>query len=255
LIDNWSTDGTVATVQHLLGDGIVGIERFPADGPRPHFAWKELLGRVEQLCGDGTIRADWFLHHDADEVRDSPWEGTSLREGFFRIDQDGYNCVDHTCIVFHPTGNDFTRKDDFGEYFRYFEFGMRPGHFVQRKAWKNLHRQVSLAESGGHDVQFEGRRIHPYKFLLRHYPIRSQMHGERKIIGERKPRWSPLERRAGWHTQYDHVEAGFKFVRDASQLTRFEEQDFFATYLFERLSGVGIVRDDKPARSVSGIEL
>lgn len=83
-------------------------------------------------------------------------------------------------------------------------------------------------------------RCNPYKFLLKHYPIRSQAHGEKKIFLERKSRWHPDERRKGWHSQYDEIREGYNFLRQPDKLILFDT-DFYKKYLVERLSGIGIV--------------
>lgn len=246
LIDNWSTDATVSTAKKLLGNGLLGIERFPPEGPARFYEWTQLLRRVEQLSN--TLDADWFIHHDADEVRQTLWIGTNLKEGLYHVDQCKCNAVDHTCIVFPPV-DDYFQGGDPETYFNYYEFGNRPGHFLQIKAWKNLGIAVSLAASGGHEVQFQGRRVYPYKFLLKHYPIRSQTHGRKKVLSERKPRLSPEERARGWHIQYDDVGQDYNFLRSVDELQRFDEKTFYGTMLFERLSGVGIRRRVVPTPS------
>jgi hypothetical protein len=96
-----------------------------------------------------------------------------------------------------------------------------PGEFVRAKAWKNLGRRVVLNNSGGHEVRFEGRRTYPFKFLQKHYPVRSQEHGEKKVFRERKARWLPQERSIGWHTHYDHINKGHSFIRRPEDLRLF----------------------------------
>jgi hypothetical protein len=82
--------------------------------------------------------------------------------------------------------------------------------------------------------------VYPFKFLLRHYPIRSQAHGERKVLVDRAPRWSPEERALGWHRQYEeHV----RFVRDRATLEDADEATFREKYLIERLSGIGVFKE------------
>ncbi len=239
VIDNWSSDGTWEQVQGL---GLVGAEQFPPEGPSAHYEWRGLLGRVEELAT--TIRADWLIHVDADERRESPWPGVPLRDGLWRVDTRGFNAVDHTILTFPPIDDGFQPGSDPEQYFRLFEFGRNPGHFRQIKAWKRGSRRVDLASEGGHDVSFEGRRIFPFNFLSKHYPIRSQAHGEQKIFRERQSRWSPEERADGWHVQYDHVKPGHRFVRDPATLEPFD--DFHSRYLVERLTRVGIPRPDWP---------
>lgn len=238
VLDNWSTDGTAEIAEGYLGRGVVGLERFPREGPAPAFEWHAALRRLEELALDGPN--DWFILADADGRVVPPWPGVTLRDALHYVDRCGFNCVDHTVLDFRPTDDDFCEEHDLEEHLRRFEFGRRPGHFLQRKAWKKLGRKVDMASTGGHDAQFDGRRIYPYKFLLKHYPIRSQRHGERKVFAERLPRWSREEREAGWHIQYDALGDDRRFLREPEELEEFVEPDFSRRYLVERLSGIGL---------------
>jgi GT2 family glycosyltransferase len=242
LIDNWSTDATYELAKQFIGKGLIGIERFPREEPPQFYNWKDLLKRVEKIAGE--IKADWFIHHDADEVRVSPWQGVTLKDAIYMVDQKGFNCIDHTVIEFHPVDNGFMPGTDFEAYFKYFEFSKHFSDFVRINAWKNSGLDISLAATGGHDVCFEGRRVYPYKFLLKHYRIRSQAHGEKKVFTERKPRWNPDERARGWHMHYDNMQRGHVFSRSPSELELFDEVHFNRLYLIERLSGVGMLRQE-----------
>jgi glycosyltransferase involved in cell wall biosynthesis len=219
LIDNWSTDSTVELAGEFLGKGLLAIEKFPKRRPSAHFVWKDILSRIEQLTAE--LEADWFVLQDVDEIRTSPWPGLSLRDAILKVDREGFNCIDHTVVTFHPLDNDFPAGGDFETYFRYFEFSDRPGQFIEVKAWKNLGRRISLSPSGGHEVRFDGRRMYPFRFLLKHYPIRSQAHGDKKIFRERKPRWLAEETAKGWHTHYDHIDKGHSFLRRPDDLQLF----------------------------------
>lgn len=245
LIDNCSSDGTVAAAEPLLGKGLINIERFPADGTPDTYDWAKLLERVQELTR--TIPANWFIHHDADEIRTSPWPELRLREALHYVEQMGFNAVDHTVLEFRPIDSDFPSGWDFGTYFNHCEFGLRPGHFQQIKAWKNTGQPVTLAATGGHDANFTNRNVFPYKFLLRHYPVRSQAHGEKKVLRERKSRFNPDERMTkGWHTQYDHIQSGHNFIRSPDSLIFFDPSNFYQKYLVERISGIGILRPEQP---------
>jgi glycosyltransferase involved in cell wall biosynthesis len=239
LIDNWSTDATWDLAGALLGKGLLGREKYPATGPSRHFDLTSLLTRVERVAG--TLDADWFIHHDVDEIRASPWPSLNLLEGLYKVDRAGFNAVDHTIIEFHPVNNDYVPGADFEDSFKYFEFSKQPAHMLKISTWKNLGQPVSLAASGGHQVLFEGRRTFPYKFLLKHYPVRSQAHGEKKIFRERKSRWNSAERAMGWHYQYDHIVESHNFLCDASELRLFDEASFGANYLVQRLTGIGLL--------------
>ena len=199
VIDNWSTDDTVERVREFTGKGLIGIERFPPDGPTQTYEWRQMLGRVEALAGQ--IEADWFVLHDADERRHTPWPAVDLRAGLYHADRRGYTCVDHVVANFWPTGEEIEPSRDVEQQLRYFNLSDHPGHYHQRKAWKNSGCAVSLASSAGHDLRFPGRLVYPFKFLLKHYPIRSEEHGRRKVLGERVPRWNHHERALGWHRQ------------------------------------------------------
>jgi len=236
VVDNWSTDATLDIVRQYEGQGLLGWERFPSDADAGVYDLRGILGRVE--CLAERLDADWFMLHDADERRRAPWRNCGLHDALYRVDCAGFTAVDHVTLNFWPTNDEeFSAECDPESAFPYFEFSAHPGHFHQRRAWKNLGAGVSLAPSAGHDVGFFGRRVYPFKFLLKHYPIRSREHGRRKVLEERRSRFSPAERALGWHQQYDALET---FTRAASDLDYFDPSTFYEERLLERLSGVGV---------------
>jgi hypothetical protein len=239
VLENWSTDATYDLVKQLEAELPVSVERFPNAGPSQYFNWGAMLERIEMLCRE--TEADWFIRRGADEVLCSPWPGLSYRDSLYLVDQAGFNCVDHTIVEFYPVDDGFETGMDHEAYFKHFDF-KHLSHPFQRKAWKNYGQPISTIPSAGHDVIFEGRRVYPFKFLLKHYSFRSQKHGEKKVFRERKARWNPGERARGWHVHYDSVQAGHRFVRSTSEKELFEECDFNKTYLVERLSGIGVDR-------------
>jgi len=240
VIDNWSTDGTYELVRNLVGKGVIGVERFPKSGPTIYQELMKLLRRKEELTS--VLEADWFMHVDADEVRKAPWQGMKLKDAIWKVDQAGFNAIDFTVIVFHPVDETFIPGTDFEQHFLYWEFSKYPADFLRINAWKNCGLPVTLFTSGGHEAKFEGRRVYPFKFLMKHYPVRGQAHGERKVLRERKPRYYPLERALGWHRHWDHVKEGHCFLRNPNELKAWNEDLFFKEFLVERLSRIGIVR-------------
>lgn len=220
LIDNRSTDGTADAARPWLGKGLIGIEDFPKQAPRRKgpvpFDWGAILKRKEQLTRE--IKADWFIHHDADEFREPPWPGMKLSDAIRWVDGIGYNCIDFRVLNFPPLGNGFQPGADPGRHFTHWEDPVIYDT-LQRKAWKAQKTPVSLAASGGHEARFPERRVFPIRFLLRHYPIRSQEHGQRKVFDERKNRFVEKERAKGWHVQYDSIaDESHSFLGDPSQL-------------------------------------
>ena len=235
VIDNWSTDGTAAIVRQFAGRGLVGLERFPAQHDSGIYDLRGILGRVEAVASG--LDADWVVLHDADERRRTPWRDVGLRDALYHADRAGFTCIDHVTLNFSPVDDGYDPARDLEAYFPYFQFSDHPGHFHQRRAWKQPGTRVSLAPTAGHDVAFAGRRVYPYKFLLKHYPIRSHDHGRRKVVQERRARFDPAERALGWHQQYEHLDS---FVRRPAELEYFDPDVFYEQRLLERLSGVGV---------------
>jgi glycosyltransferase involved in cell wall biosynthesis len=163
VMDNGSTDDTVAIAQSFRGRGVVGIERFPEVMPaeRP-YDLASLLRRKAQLAVELRRRgARWCMHYDADEIRQSPWPGVSLAEGLRLVKRAGYNAVDHVVVSFVPTDEDFRRGMSPTEHFRYY----LPEPILLRhiKAWIQGRRPVDLAAVGGHEARFPGCRFFGYR--------------------------------------------------------------------------------------------
>ena len=235
VIDNWSDDGTYERALDLRQHGPLVVTRWPAAGPgSSHDAFENMREKERVMLASG---ADWVLQTDVDELRESPWPGVGLRDALHHVQSRGANAVDHTCVIFPPIDDSYVPGSDFGAHFRHFEFGRRRGHFLQVKAFKPV-GGLEIASTAGHDARFPGRRVFPYKFLLRHYPIRSQEHGTRKVLVERVPRFTEDGIRRGWHTHYQGITRETSFLRDPQELEVFD--DFHSRFLPERLTGAGL---------------
>lgn len=237
LIDNWSTDHTLEIAEALARrDPHVTVERFPAE-PQREYLWKALLERtvaVAEALGHG-----WYLHVDSDELRESPWPGIDVAQAVAHVDACGYSAIDFTVIDFRYLRGE-ALADAPWQAMRFFEFGRRGGHFRQVKAWKYSGQKVDLASSGGHDAAFEGRRIFPLKFLLRHYPLRGAAHAARKVFAERIERTHGERERYGWHTQYAGVSEDRLQGWSRHELVAWNPATFHSEFVVERLSGLGV---------------
>jgi glycosyltransferase involved in cell wall biosynthesis len=214
LLDHRSTDNTVEQASEWLGKGLIQIERFPdssgySDRNNDKYIWTDILKRKVELAS--MLGADWYIHHDADEFRESPFPLVSLRSGIALANLLGFNAIDFALLNFRPTDNGFKSGGDVRESLQRFEWG-EEFNSLQVKAWKNTGRAVDLTTHAGHSVLFQGRRVFPLRFLLRHYPIRSQQHGEQKVLKQRKARFIQEERDKGWHQHYDEVDENFDFL-------------------------------------------
>ncbi len=218
-LDDGSTDGTVEAVEPYTDRGVIKIERLrdTAAARSSEFNWEHILRRKAQLASE--LDADWFIHHDADEFRESPWADVPLKEAIRRVDTMGYNAIDFASLDFHPT-DDLFRGGDARPAFDFYSEGAQYDK-VQIRCWKKT-GGVDLASTGGHEARFENRNVFPIRFLLRHYPVRGQAHGDRKVFVDRQPRFVEPERARGWHVQYDGFVKGTSFIHDPCTLTRFD---------------------------------
>jgi len=223
-LDDGSTDDTIARVEPFVGRGVLAIERLrePLLGPTaPHpFDWERILLRKTALARE--LDADWFMHHDADEFRESPWPHLRLADAIQRVNALGFNAIDFASLDFWPVDDTFQPGDDVRRALPFYA-AHAPYDHVQIRCWKKT-PEIDLASSGGHDAKFSDRTVFPIRFVLRHYPIRSQAHGERKVFQERLGRFLPSERARGWHVQYDDMKDGARFLRDPAALTRYDPE-------------------------------
>ena len=137
----------------------------------------------------------WFIHHDADEFRESPWSHLSLNDAIRHVDALGFNAIDFAGLDFWPVHDGFRAGDDVRDAFTFYS-ELAPYDRPQVRCWKKTD-SLDLASSGGHDARFPDRRVFPLRFILRHYPIRGQAHGERKVFRERRNRFLERERAQG----------------------------------------------------------
>jgi len=215
LLDHGSTDGTLAETKRFRRRGLIGVERLNAE----EFSLERIIRRKEMLAAE--LATDWVINADADEFRESPWPGVGFVDGLREVDRLGYNAVDFAVVNFMPVHDAFRKGDDPREVFRFYEPGAAYDR-LQVRCWKKQPGPLDLVSTAGHEARFEGRRIFPLRFLLRHYPIRGQAHGERKVWRERLPRFAPEERARGWHVQYDGLQEGGSFLRPPSSLIPYD---------------------------------
>ena len=214
LMDNNSTDNTVDQAKKWLGRGLIHIEKFPQDAEYPErnineFVWTDILNRKEEISATMS-EYDWFIHCDADEIRESPWPDTSLRESFEFVDRQGFNAINHEVVAFVSVDDSFQPGGNLREGLRYCRAkrGVTWGGNGQVNAWKRTIHPVHLSELGGHRVKFPGIKIFPLRFLLLHYPFRGLVQAKRKIFDERIARYAQDEVEKGWHVQHRGYASG-----------------------------------------------
>ena len=78
VIDNNSTDNSLDIAKSFINRGVVQIETLPFEG---YFDLIKQLEIKEKLASE--INANWFIHHDADEIREAPKTFANLYQGYF----------------------------------------------------------------------------------------------------------------------------------------------------------------------------
>jgi len=200
VIDNSSTDSSRDIVSSFIDQGVIGMEVFPRNGV---FEWVPLLRRKEELALE--LKADWYIHHDADEIRQAPMSYRTLAEGIEAVDKAGYNAINFDEFVFLPTSDDvFFEGTDYVDKMLYYYF-FEPGQLRRVNAWKNKGQAVDLVTSGGHRAEFDGSKTYPENFILRHYIVLSLAQAIAKYGRERVYSREEVEKR-GWHGSRANVD-------------------------------------------------
>lgn len=227
ILDNMSTDKQNVNEYLLCAYDCSNSNHGVIGGPKDRYDWWSLLKEVEVLSEELKKDYDWIIHHDADERRTSPWLGVNYKEGIRIADQQGYNLINHQVVEFCPTDNTFMAGQSLEESLQYVDpSAQKACNNVQLKAWKCGPYKVDLKSTGGHTARIPNPRVCPDKFILKHYPVRTQEQGTRKIFKERKERYAQTDLQRGWHVQYRGIEKGHVFVKDKGDLVLWRDEDY-----------------------------
>jgi glycosyltransferase involved in cell wall biosynthesis len=193
LIDNGSSDHTKKIAESYKEKGVFRIEALDYDG---YYDLTKILTFAENLARD--IIADWFMIHDADEVREAPAKYNNILTALKAVDSAGYNAVNFNEFVFLPThqSESYINADFVHDMQYYYYFQPKPLHRVN--LWKHADVAVDLVSSGGHQVNFEGMKICPQSFIMRHYISLSKAHAESKYANRS---YAPEDLKKGWHVK------------------------------------------------------
>lgn len=214
LIDNDSTDNSLDIARSFMDKNIICIDRIPYNG---EYEWEKILIHKEKIAQ--YTDADWFIHHDADEIREAPKEYLTLAKGIKAVDDLGYNAINFDEFVFVPTSDheSFVGKKFIDEMKFYYFF--EPNQYHRINAWKKQTSPVDLRTKGGHQVIFANIKVFTSNFILRHYIALSK---ETLIDKYGKRKYSDYEvNTLGWHRKrasFDSNNAHFLGVKDLCPL-------------------------------------
>lgn len=187
-IDNASTDGSREIIDSHVGSSVLRVLDLAYKGSFSLSDQLQAKAEVEQ-----TLKHEWILHADADEIHHASSDSISLVEVAERADSAGCNAINFEEFVFLPQqGQDGSREHSHLEALRYYYFA--PG----------LHRLIRLYRRGqgldnragaGHTVK-GNPIIYPQNQVLRHYIALDQRHLIDKYVGRV---FDQAELQWGWH--------------------------------------------------------
>ncbi|MDN5780601.1 MAG: glycosyltransferase family 2 protein, partial [Luteimonas sp.] len=148
VIDNDSEDDTAGIAREFLGQGVIGIDQHPYLGS---FDFVRMLQHKTDLCA--KIDADWFMHCDADEIRQPPAPYSTLSQAVSDVDRQGYNAINFDEFVFLPTSEceHYENTDYVAKMRQYYFFDPKPLRRVN--LWKNGAHPADIISSAGHSAQ------------------------------------------------------------------------------------------------------
>lgn len=196
ILDNESGDDSVEIARQYLNDNLIAIETVPNRGKD----WLGMLRRKEMLAAE--LGADWYIHADPDEFRLPPSSDQTLHEAIESVDREGYTAINFMEYTFVPTAEQPDHDNDrfletMTSYYPYLpKAHHRQNAWKQPRHWKSpatylasawRQRTVSPRRAkltgGGHRVSFDGLRLWPTDFKMRHYIVLSLEHAVRKYVG------------------------------------------------------------------------
>ena len=210
VFDHGSTDDTADIVDAMPGVDRVAIDRLTCpvvdkDGRQTPLPWR-FVAKALLRCQDVF---DWVVWIDADEILRKPDNELPIKADIEREAQSGIQVIRPLIRKFFMTNNNGPENNYLRSlcYYKTYEIGHAP------RAWQ-LNLTPENVPPGRHVYDTTtGPRVHPFyipwpngtrvsnnRWLLDHYPFRSQAQATKKILHDRV--WiTPLDQRR----YYNHI--------------------------------------------------
>lgn len=192
IIDNDSDDNGVKIAKKYLNKGVVTIDKLNTGGV---FDLAKMMEYKADIANNYV--SDWFMHTDADEIRLPHPPFKTIKEALVTVESLGYNAVNFHLFNFMPVDDkSYINRDYEKEMLYYYFHSSEP--FSQIKLWKNIGSKASFGVSGGHRVNFDGIKVYPNSFIIKHYMFLSKEHAIEKYSKQRKYLEENVKK-YGWH--------------------------------------------------------
>lgn len=189
IIDNGSTDDSHEVYSAFWESPVIRIEHLAHRG---FFSLTEQLERKREIYA--SLKHDWVIHHDADEVFESRERGGTLRDAIQEADEGKFNALNFDEFVFLPEPEaHYDRGDYYRGMLRYYFFEPVPNR--KNAVWKRT-AGLDNVWSGGHQLRGPRLRIFPQNHVFRHYIVLSYEHAKAKYLGRT---FDAADIDRGWH--------------------------------------------------------
>jgi len=199
ILDNGSTDDTFEICKKYVGKGVLQVHQYKTQ--TYVYEWDTLLRILYHMAL--VHSPNWVIRSDSDEFLESGISNLTLKEAIEKVDSEGFNLIQFDRFDFFMTNNDNENEKSIRKKMPYYTYH---GDFLYR-AWKYYPGIYRSHLGVGHYPIFSDNlkyKIYPKKFVMRHYPYRSQEQAKIKIEGRTRG-FDPKNTKTGLNTHIENI--------------------------------------------------
>jgi glycosyltransferase involved in cell wall biosynthesis len=217
VFDNGSTDDTLNICKKFLNNG---IDKLFSIGSNSWELSRDLRIQYDLAL---TLSPDWVIRFDSDEFLETGIKGINLHDGILEADKQGYNIIQFDWFNFFLTDDD-KKEGSTKDRLRYYSWASE----FQFRAWK-VAPGIRSEENPHLPIfpDFLKYKIYPKKFVLRHYPFRSKLQAEKKLLARlAKIKNKNAEVELGMHFRYKiYSENKFPPIVNHQTLSKYKDDN------------------------------